>query len=115
MKGRLTATWVLAAVTAVAFILILLSGQAEQAYLQLGFIPLRLHARGGMGRIWAARDVLGREVAFKDMPPSRASDASAVGRFVREAGLTGRLEHPGVVPGLATRAQLEARLESVTV
>lgn len=54
MKGRLTATWVLAAVTAVAFILILLSGQAEQAYLQLGFIPLRLHlaAPGAWLPVW---------------------------------------------------------------
>ncbi len=55
-----------------------------------------LHASGGMGEVWRAWDTtLGREVALKQL-----KDESTAGeaRFVREAKLTGRLEHPGVVP-----------------
>src|SRR4051794_7360870 len=63
------------------------------------FVPQKLHARGGMGRVWIARDdALGREVAFKDLRPNRDRDERASQRFLREAVITGRLEHPGVVP-----------------
>jgi len=44
VKQRLTATLVLAAVTAVAFVVILLSGREQEAFLQLGFVPLRLYS-----------------------------------------------------------------------
>ena len=43
MKLRLTATLVLAAVTAAAFLVMTLGGWADQAAASLGFIPLRLH------------------------------------------------------------------------
>jgi eukaryotic-like serine/threonine-protein kinase len=62
------------------------------------YVPIGLHARGGMGQVWLARDPLGREVAFKELRLERAGDPRAKGRFVREAMLTGQLEHPGVVP-----------------
>ena len=42
MRPRLTATLAIAALTAAAFLIITLSGAAETASLQLGFIPLRL-------------------------------------------------------------------------
>jgi membrane associated rhomboid family serine protease len=42
VKQRLTATNVLAAITAAAFLIILLSGAGATASLQLGFIPLRV-------------------------------------------------------------------------
>jgi membrane associated rhomboid family serine protease len=42
VKQRLTATNVLAAITAAAFVIILLSGAGATASLQLGFIPLRV-------------------------------------------------------------------------
>ena len=54
--------------------------------------------RGGMGEIVSARDEqIGRSVAIKRM---RAVDppADAVARFMREAQIQGRLEHPAVVP-----------------
>jgi WD40 repeat protein/tRNA A-37 threonylcarbamoyl transferase component Bud32 len=54
------------------------------------------HGRGGLGRVYRARDKeLGREVALKELiePNYRAEM-----RFVREALITARLEHPGVVP-----------------
>lgn len=43
MKQRLTATWALAAATIAAFLIILMTGREGEAFLQLGFIPLRLH------------------------------------------------------------------------
>ena len=42
MRRRLTATLAIAAISAAAFLIITLSGAAETAALQLGFIPLRL-------------------------------------------------------------------------
>jgi serine/threonine protein kinase len=63
------------------------------------FHPVRLFRDGGMGRVFAARDTeLGREVAFKWMKDRTAAHPPAVELFVREAELTGRLEHPGVAP-----------------
>ncbi len=53
-------------------------------------------ARGGMGRIVAADDQrLGRRVALKVLLEP-AGDA--LGRFEREALITARLQHPGIVP-----------------
>lgn len=46
-----------------------------------------------------ARDAeLHREVALKRLLPSHADDANSRSRFVLEAEITGRLEHPGIVP-----------------
>jgi WD40 repeat protein len=52
--------------------------------------------RGGLGRIFAAVDRrLGRPVAIKELlTEGRECEA----RFIREATLTARLQHPGVVP-----------------
>ncbi len=53
-------------------------------------------ARGGMGKIVAAEDQrLGRRVALKVLLEP-AGDA--LGRFQREALITARLQHPGIVP-----------------
>lgn len=58
-----------------------------------------LHATGGIGRVWRARDrQLDREVAIKELIPGTSGDAKLAARFIREAQLTGQLEHPGVVP-----------------
>jgi len=57
---------------------------------------VREFARGGMGRILEARDLrLGRIVALKELP---ADAGPADPRFVREALVTARLQHPGIVP-----------------
>jgi serine/threonine protein kinase/tetratricopeptide (TPR) repeat protein len=55
-------------------------------------------ARGGMGRVLAARDLtLDREVAVKVLLPGLRT--TEVGRrFVRESKITARLPHPGVPP-----------------
>jgi WD40 repeat protein len=52
--------------------------------------------RGGMGRILEARDLrVGRPVAVKELL-GRSSNLAA--RFEREARVTARLQHPGIVP-----------------
>ncbi|MEO8846127.1 MAG: protein kinase [Kofleriaceae bacterium] len=57
---------------------------------------IREHARGGLGRIIRAVDRrLGRTVAVKEL--LRRDDWHEA-RFVREALITARLEHPGIVP-----------------
>jgi eukaryotic-like serine/threonine-protein kinase len=56
-------------------------------------------ARGGMGEIWLARDLrVDRDIAIKLMRRDASRDPQAVGRFLREARVQGRLEHPSVVP-----------------
>ena len=59
----------------------------------------KLHAKGGVGQVWIARDrALGREVALKRIRDDRDSHGQVAARFVAEARITGRLEHPGIVP-----------------
>ncbi len=63
------------------------------------FQILRPHARGGLGEVFVALDRdLGREVALKQIRPPYADDELSRARFVREAEVTGGLEHPGIVP-----------------
>src|SRR5215213_2498819 len=60
---------------------------------------LRPHARGGLGEVHVARDAeLGREVALKVIQDRFADDPASRARFLREAQITGHLEHPGIVP-----------------
>jgi len=67
--------------------------------------------RGGIGRILIAFDQhIGREIAVKELlpdpgcsgtPPSDSplrQTGAATARFLREARITGQLEHPGIVP-----------------
>jgi WD40 repeat protein/serine/threonine protein kinase len=73
----------------------------------VGYVPepgqrytlTRLHATGGIGRVWLAYDSdLGREVALKELRPERAENPRYWDRFLHEAQITGQLEHPGIVP-----------------
>jgi serine/threonine protein kinase/Tfp pilus assembly protein PilF len=59
----------------------------------------RLHARGGIGQVWLAREEsLGRSVALKQLRPERQDSRLVRERFLEEAKITGQLEHPGIVP-----------------
>jgi WD40 repeat protein/tRNA A-37 threonylcarbamoyl transferase component Bud32 len=63
------------------------------------FVILRPHAKGGLGEVFVALDEeLNREVALKAISASSAQDAVSRARFIQEAEITGRLEHPGIVP-----------------
>jgi WD40 repeat protein len=69
------------------------------------------HSRGGIGRVLVAFDShIGREIAMKELlpdssqgtPPSMDSGSrkttAVMNRFLREARVTGQLEHPAIVP-----------------
>src|SRR5262245_24920350 len=59
-----------------------------------GYRVLREIARGGMGRVLAARDLtLDRDIALKVLLPGANPD-----RFVRESKISARLPHPGIPP-----------------
>jgi WD40 repeat protein/tRNA A-37 threonylcarbamoyl transferase component Bud32 len=61
--------------------------------------PARLHAQGGLGEVHVAADTeLGRPVALKRIRPALADQADSRRRFLREAAITARLQHPGIVP-----------------
>jgi serine/threonine protein kinase len=63
------------------------------------------HAKGGLGKVFAALDgELNREVALKQDREERADEPASRRRFVVEAEITGGLEHPGIVAvyGLGT-------------
>jgi serine/threonine-protein kinase len=65
----------------------------------LRFRILRLLARGGLGEVFIAHDEeLHREVALKAIQRESATSADSRSRFLLEAEVTGRLEHPGIVP-----------------
>ncbi len=63
------------------------------------FKVIRSYAVGGLGEVFVAEDnQLLREVALKQIKPRYADDANSRARFIQEGEITGRLEHPGIVP-----------------
>jgi tetratricopeptide (TPR) repeat protein len=71
------------------------------------YLLKQFYAKGGMGEVWLAEDpVIGRSVALKRM---LSKDSQHATRFRVEAQVTGKLEHPGIVPvhELGTNAQGE--------
>lgn len=63
------------------------------------FRIVREHARGGLGQLFVAEDAeLNREVALKELLSHCADDTESRYRFLREAEITGALEHPGIAP-----------------
>jgi serine/threonine-protein kinase len=76
----------------------------------LRYRRLRKHARGGLGEVFVALDEeLNREVALKEIQDQFADQADARARFLREAEVTGKLEHPGVVPVYGLGAYADGR------
>ncbi len=60
---------------------------------------VELLGKGAMGEVYRAHDLrLRRDVAVKVLDPKLLSDDSIRKRFLAEARLQGRLEHPGIVP-----------------
>lgn len=69
------------------------------------YMIVRPHAKGGLGEVFVARDLeLERDVALKQIQAQQADHRISRARFLLEAEVTGKLEHPGIVPvyGLGT-------------
>jgi len=65
---------------------------------ELRYIEASEVGRGSMGRVLGVQDAaLGRRVAYKVMRRKHDSPAARQ-RFLREAQITTRLEHPGIAP-----------------
>jgi serine/threonine protein kinase len=63
------------------------------------YILVRPHAKGGIGKVSVALDVqLNREVALKELLEEHLAKQDSRVRFLLEAEVTARLEHPGIVP-----------------
>lgn len=63
------------------------------------FRKIREHAAGNLGVIYVAQDQeLNREVALKEIKPQIADRTTSQAKFLLEAEITGKLEHPGIVP-----------------
>ena len=76
--------------------------EALQSELKGTYEILRELPRGGMSRVFAAREkALGRTVVIKVLSPDLAATLSA-DRFRREIMLAARLQHPHIVPLLST-------------
>src|SRR5262247_2676179 len=65
---------------------------------QLGSYKITaLIGKGGMGEVYAARDIqLQRDVALKVLPTEFASDSDRMVRFQREAQVLASLNHPHI-------------------
>jgi len=71
----------------------------ERPLLQTAFDGLVFHAQGGLGLVFQGTDLrLHRRVALKFMHKHLAEIPWARERFLLEAEITGRLDHPGIVP-----------------
>ncbi|MFO0881703.1 MAG: tetratricopeptide repeat protein [Gemmataceae bacterium] len=64
-----------------------------------GYEIVRVIGQGGMGTVYAARDIaLDRSVALKFLQERLAGSELAGRRFLYEARVTARLQHPGIPP-----------------
>ena len=76
-----------------------LEDQGTPLHVQAKLTQLSFHAKGGLGAVYVANDEsLHRDVAVKFIHHNLVGDAESEQRFEVEAEVTGRLEHPGVVP-----------------
>jgi serine/threonine protein kinase len=73
--------------------------ERRSASARADYLDLKFHAAGALGEVFLARNAeLNREVALKFLKSERTSNPDSVRRFLQEAEITSRLEHPGVVP-----------------
>ncbi len=62
------------------------------------YLVTRLIGSGGMAAVYEAEDTsLNRHVAIKFLPEARKEQAVAVERFINEAQVAGRLNHPNII------------------
>jgi serine/threonine protein kinase len=73
--------------------------EPETSESSLDYVTLTKLGEGGMGTVHLARQVaLGREVALKQIHQRSSQKDSVRDEFLTEAVLTGKLEHPNIVP-----------------
>jgi len=84
---------------------------ATATYRELEFLDA-----GGLGEVFRAREFYrhtdgshGRRVALKFVKREWMHDAECLARFEREADITGRLDHPGIVPVYGTGEASDGR------
>ena len=71
----------------------------ESASAKAEYRDLRFHAAGGLGEVYLARNSeLSRDVSLKFLKQDKAGNPDNLRRFLLEAEVTSRLEHPGIVP-----------------
>ncbi len=76
-----------------------MTGDALRDALAARYEGLRAIGKGGMAIVYAAHDrKIGRDVAIKALPAPLAADPEVRERFLREAQMAARLNHPGIVP-----------------
>src|SRR4051794_22319218 len=74
-------------------------GMRLSARMASRLLDLRFLAQGGLGEVYKARhEELGRDVALKFLRGRHAGEPDSRRRFLREAEIAARLEHPGIVP-----------------
>lgn len=62
------------------------------------FILLEKLGSGGMGEVWKAKQIsMKRDVALKILSPELSRNEEFVERFLNEAVMTGRLQHPNII------------------
>ncbi len=70
-----------------------------------GFVIVRLIARGGMGEVYEAYEqALDRKVALKIVTPNTNKAADLVRRFMREARILAKVNHPNIVTVYSIKA-----------
>ncbi|MBN1864772.1 MAG: protein kinase [Victivallales bacterium] len=66
-----------------------------------GFEIIRIIGRGGMGNVYLARQIsMERLVALKVLLKSLTSNKASVEQFLNEAQVSGRLNHPNIIPAI---------------
>ena len=62
------------------------------------FLLLEKLGAGGMGEVWKAKQIsMKRDVALKILSPELSQNEEFVERFLNEAVMTGRLQHPNII------------------
>ena len=97
--SRLDPTGKVAKLLGIADTSVLADDKIEDRQVDSRYTLLRKLGQGGLGIVWLARDQnLQRYVAVKEISREIAPGDPSADYFRREAEITGRLEHPGIVP-----------------
>ena len=75
-----------------------------------------MHGKGGIDQIWLVyNQQLNREVALKELRPERSRNTDVWPRFLREAQITGQLQHPNIVFYTTKLVQVRTLRDAITM